>query len=251
MEKKIILAAAILAAFFFLGLLALALNRFGVDFGLTKISRYFQEQGIEIKPRVEKETIQEAESNLEKTADAQENTESKAKANDNKKKTEVKLCPVTQILPARDNILINEVAWMGTTQSYADEWIELKNVSDQTVNIEGWQLQNKKQKMKAVFSENAIIEPSGFYIMERTNDDTIPNVTADFIYTGNIGNKNEALYLFDNDCRLKDIVLATPDWPAGDKVTKRTMERTKNLLWQTSSDTEGTPKKENSQGLKK
>jgi len=34
-------------------------------------------------------------------------------------------------------VIINEVAWMGTQTSSSDEWIELKNVSGQDVNLNG------------------------------------------------------------------------------------------------------------------
>jgi len=35
---------------------------------------------------------------------------------------------------------------MGTTVNYNDEWIELKNITAETINLNGWQLQNKSQK---------------------------------------------------------------------------------------------------------
>jgi hypothetical protein len=241
MAKKIAIALA--AAFFFLGLSVLVLNRLHVDFGLAKIGRYFQDRGIEIEPRADKEFPLRAETPLKETA-------SGIWASAKKEKAAIKLCVKAESAPAQDKILINEVAWMGNFQSYADEWIELKNISGETVAMGGWQLQNKKQKIKAVFGEDAVVAPGGLFLMERTDDGCVPDAAADLIYTGSLGNKNEALYLFDNNCRLQDSVEALVKWPAGDNGTKQTMERTENLLWQTSSEAGGTPKKNNSRGLK-
>lgn len=38
------------------------------------------------------------------------------------------------------DVVINEVAWMGTAASSSDEWIELYNTTDLPINIEGWSI---------------------------------------------------------------------------------------------------------------
>ena len=38
------------------------------------------------------------------------------------------------------SVFINEVAWMGTTASASDEWIELYNAGSTDVDISGWTL---------------------------------------------------------------------------------------------------------------
>lgn len=148
--------------------------------------------------------------------------------------------------PARSKVIINEVAWMGTISSANDEWIELKNISSTAVDLTGWQLIDKDQQMKIILS--GILPAGDFYLLERINDDSVPNVPADLIYTGALNNTNEVLYLFDKDCRLEDEVIADPNWPAGDNSSKRTMERKSNLGWQSSLNPGGTPKIENSSG---
>ena len=42
---------------------------------------------------------------------------------------------------ASSNIIINEVAWMGTTASANSEWIELYNPSNSEVDLTGWTLE--------------------------------------------------------------------------------------------------------------
>ena len=152
-------------------------------------------------------------------------------------------------LPKRNKIIFNEIAWMGTTKSANDEWIELKNVSGKEINLNGWQILNKDQKIKIVFDiGQTYVKLNTLFLLERTSDETVPGIAADLIYTGALKNSDEALYLFDENCQLQDEVLASPDWPAGDKSSKRTMERKSDLSWQTSSNIGGTPKSQNSSG---
>ncbi len=156
------------------------------------------------------------------------------------------LCEITaSAISARFKVLINEIAWMGTNNSANDEWIELKNIWGIPVNLSGWQLLDKTQQIKVIFGEDDVIPVNGFYLLERTGDDSAPNVSADFIYTGALNNTNEALYLFNNECQLEDRVLAEPDWPAGDNIEKKTMERLDAVNWYTGI-VDGTPKAENS-----
>ena len=141
--------------------------------------------------------------------------------------------------------IISEVAWMGTVANYSDEWIELKNISGQEVGLAGWQLQNKNRKIKIVFTGDETLPPQGLYLLERTDDDSVPQVAADKTYKGALGNQNEALYLFDDKCRLADAAMAPAKWPAGDNLSKKTMFRRPDLGWQTSALAGGTPRAEN------
>ena len=122
--------------------------------------------------------------------------------------------------PTRFRALINEVIWMGTANSVNDEWIELKNIWGISLDLTGWQLLDKDQQIKIIFSEKDVIPANGFYLLERTNDDSAPNVSADLIYTGALNNTDEALYLFNADCQLEDEVVANLDWPAGNNIEK-------------------------------
>ncbi len=149
-------------------------------------------------------------------------------------------------------VIINEVAWMGTEESYADEWIELKNISTTTVNLNNWQLLDKDNQIKIVFGNEDLIGPNDFYILERTDDNTLPNLSADKIYTGNLGNFDESLRLFNKDCQLIDEVVASSSWPAGDNEAKKTMERNEDLSWHTYTGQDyGTPGQQNSPVINK
>ncbi len=154
--------------------------------------------------------------------------------------------------PSLKNLIINEVAWMGTLNSSNDEWIELKNISNSELNLSGYQLIGKDNKIeidlgKIKFAPNSNTEK--FLLLERTDDNSVANIKADLIYSGSLANENSGLRLFDANCRLIDEIIASPNWPSGDVSSKRTAERNSNFFgWHTSATIGGTPKNENSFG---
>ncbi|MEK7192053.1 MAG: lamin tail domain-containing protein [Patescibacteria group bacterium] len=143
--------------------------------------------------------------------------------------------------PTRKNLIINEVAWMGSANSSNDEWIELKNNSYLEIDISNYQLIDKEEKIKVNLSGK--LSGGGFYLLERTDDNSIPKVDADQIYSGALENAGEGLRLFDGNCNLIDEVFASPDWPAGDNNYKWTMARAADFSWHNGDY--GTPKSEN------
>src|SRR3989344_8298110 len=119
--------------------------------------------------------------------------------------------------------VINEIAWMGTATSSNDEWIELYNATDQTIDLTGWVLKSRDNIPKITLSGS--VSPYGFFLLERTSDHTISDITANRIYTGALGNSGEWLELHDSLGNLKDSAAFSASWPAGDNSTKSSMER--------------------------
>jgi len=147
-------------------------------------------------------------------------------------------------------VIINEVAWMGGKSGATDEWIELKNTSSRAAYVSGWKILNGDGSLRVVLSEGVIILSGDFYLLERTDDNSVEGEKADFIYKGVLANNNEALFLLTKDCVLADKILAKESWPAGDVSFYKTMERDMNgISWHTSSVEGGTPKKENSEKI--
>ena len=141
------------------------------------------------------------------------------------------------------DVIINEIAWMGTINSPNDEWIELYNNGNTAINLEGWILKAEDGTLEINLSET--IPGQGFFLLERTDDNAVPNVSADLIYKGALGNDGENLGLYSASGSLIDQVNFSDGWPAGDNTTKQTMERI-DSDWQTSQEPGGTPKAENS-----
>jgi hypothetical protein len=122
------------------------------------------------------------------------------------------------------SVVINEVAWMGTLASTADEWIELYNPGSTAINITGWTLRGLDGTPNITL--NGTIPAGGYFILERSDDNTISDVTANQIFTGDLGNTNEVLQLIDSSNRTIDTANANGGpWPAGSTSTYGSMER--------------------------
>ena len=142
------------------------------------------------------------------------------------------------------DVLINEIAWMGTTNSPNDEWMELFNNTDNAINLLGWVLKSADGKLK--IGLGGIIEAKGFYLLERTDDNSVSNISADLIYKGALTNSGADLKLYDSLGNLIDQANYLTKWPAGNNATKQTMERVGATAWQTSKSSNGTPRAKNS-----
>lgn len=144
------------------------------------------------------------------------------------------------------NVIINEIAWMGTTKSPNDEWIELFNNAPTPINLNGWKIESVGKKI--AIDLNGQIPGWGFFLLERGDNDTLPNIRANLIYHGALGNDGMVLKLFNDQGQVVEEIDCADHWFAGDNKTKQTMAR-KNpeetasnpLNWGSSQDAEGTP----------
>jgi hypothetical protein len=145
------------------------------------------------------------------------------------------------------SVYINEVCWMGSASS-TDEWIELKNGSNEMVDFTGWTIEDANSAFNIIKLTNLKINPGGYFLLERTDNFSALEAEADLIFTGTINDENEKLILKDPSGKPIDEVDASPKWPAGDKINRKTMERKSDGGWQTSAAPGGTPGTENSDG---
>lgn len=134
-------------------------------------------------------------------------------------------------------VVINEIAWMGTSVSASDEWIELYNDGAESVSLAGWKL--VADDGAPTVSLTGSIPAGGFYIMERTDDASAPTVTADKIYTGDLANAGETLKLLDKDTVVIDTVNGGGNWEnvGGNNTTKDTPQRQPDNTWLTGVPT--------------
>lgn len=162
------------------------------------------------------------------------------------------------------SVIINEVAWAGTTSSLPnDEWIELYNATNATINITGWTLRAADGTPSITL--NGTIPAGGYFLLERDDDNTVSDIPADQIYTGDLSNSGEALTLRDGANQVIDTANGNGGaWPKGSSSTYETMERVgtaseSDSSWVTNSSAKrngknanggnilGTPKSSNSQ----
>jgi len=147
-------------------------------------------------------------------------------------------------MPSPTNVVINEIAWMGDVNNWRNEWIEIYNNSGQKVDLNGWSLQVDSK----ITPHNGNIGPFSFFILAK-NDNTI----HDNLLKGSLNNNGGTIILRDNIGRIADRVDFVQGWPAGDNLSKRTMERKGPELsgsgksnWQTSARPHGTIGSKNS-----
>jgi len=123
-------------------------------------------------------------------------------------------------------LIINEICWAGSQQNPTAEWIELFNTTDTPLDLDGWQLCSSDGAPKIRLT--GIIQPhssdaisSGYFLLERESDASVPGVDSDLIYQGALTNRGEALFLLNPKGQIADTANAplVDDgdlaWPAG------------------------------------
>lgn len=152
------------------------------------------------------------------------------------------------------DVVINELAWMGTTTSSANEWIELYNTTGGSISLSGWTLASTDGTPGV--SLTGSIGAYGYYLLERTDDTTVPGITADKIYTGAMGDGGELMQLKDSGNNVIDSANQAGAWYAGSTTGRSTMSRvdvnasgTSSSNWFTASSSyaagNGTPRAAN------
>ena len=113
-------------------------------------------------------------------------------------------------------VVINEVAWMGTEADASDEWIELFNAASVSASLEGWRLVDDDSLVITLTGE---IPPHGYYLIERTDDNAVTDVPADWYGSfgaGGLLNAGQVLTLTDDSGTLVDTAnVDGGSWPAG------------------------------------
>lgn len=124
------------------------------------------------------------------------------------------------------SIIINEIAWAGTANSATDEWIELYNPTALLINLNGWILKAVDNTPNIPLT-NINLAPGQYYLLERTDDTTVSDATANQIFTGEVGNTNEILQLYNSSGVCVDTANSNSGiWPAGTSSSPfGTMER--------------------------
>jgi uncharacterized repeat protein (TIGR01451 family) len=123
-------------------------------------------------------------------------------------------------------VIINEIAWAGTSSSFPDdEWIELYNPTSSAITLTGWKLRASDGTPFITLSGK--IPAGGYYLLERDSDSTVSDIAANLIYTGSLSNIGETITLTDPIGRIIDTANGNGGtWPKGSSSTYGTMERT-------------------------
>jgi len=100
------------------------------------------------------------------------------------------LVTVAPVHAATQDVVINEVMWMGSSSS-SDEWIELRNTTASDIAIGNWQITNSSTAgdERLTLPSDALIPAGGFYLIARFDESASDlAVEADFVaaQSGNI-----------------------------------------------------------------
>ncbi len=143
--------------------------------------------------------------------------------------------PLISVLSWSQTIVINEVAWGGTAANSADEWIELYNPLEEAVDLTGWTLTFGNVSIDLGAGVETLLKPGGYFLLERTDDETVSDIDADLIYTGGLNNDGMLIELLAPTGKVVDTANAGQEsgWAAGsDKdsdLPYATMERIDSL----------------------
>lgn len=150
------------------------------------------------------------------------------------------------ILDWSKSVVINEIAWMGTSpgrDGVIDEWIELYNNTDNDIDLSNWQILIDDKSLQISRIINPIIPAKGYFILERTDDKTILDIDADMLFIKEINDDKGKITLKNNFGEIIDEVDCSDGWFAGSILNKqyRSMMRIDSTLpgswssnWQTT-----------------
>jgi hypothetical protein len=130
------------------------------------------------------------------------------------------------------SVVINEIMWMGSLNSTADEWIELRNMTDREIEIGQWKIENVTGSGNDLnIPANKKIPANGFFLIANypsTAANSDLNVDPDEVNSNlefhNSSNGN--IVLKTKDGAVIDRAKGTP-WAGGQtsSVSKKSMER--------------------------
>jgi len=129
-------------------------------------------------------------------------------------------------------VVISEVMWAGSERSTADEWLEIVNISDETVVLNGWTILKRgsdgSDTVMIAFPEDAEISAGQYFLIANYNaEQSDLNVSPDIVSTAvSLANSKLYLQLLDNEGEIIDSVDDGSGAPfAGGKDPFASMER--------------------------
>ncbi len=131
-------------------------------------------------------------------------------------------------------VVINEVMWSGTSLSTDDQWIELRNTTEEDINIGKWKIFNSRDidKPAIMIPANRVIPRNGFFLISNYSNESnnsLLNIESNMSNASmNLLKENNGnLILKDSDGNTIDTVLGV--WPAGlQKFSFNSMQRTED-----------------------
>ncbi|OGD61590.1 hypothetical protein A3A71_04115 [Candidatus Berkelbacteria bacterium RIFCSPLOWO2_01_FULL_50_28] len=94
---------------------------------------------------------------------------------------------ISRAYAAGETVVINEVMWMGSAASTADEWIELRNTTSDAIDLSGWQLTHAAPSNGTLtIPAGNSIEGNGYFLISNydlNHENSVLNVASDWVTT--------------------------------------------------------------------
>ena len=147
------------------------------------------------------------------------------------------------------NVRIHEIAWMGNDKSQYGEWVELYNNGVNLVDLKDVALYEVGGKT-LIIKLSKTIAAGGYYLIARSTPsmpDPVNGLADDLGLFGGSGlsNSGEYLVLKSASGDILDYIDASTGWPAGNAITKETMQLSEGK-WVTAT---GTPRGPNASAI--
>lgn len=135
------------------------------------------------------------------------------------------------------SVVINELMWMGSSTNTDDEWIELRNMTGNPIDLSNWQITSlvgtsNTETLMLTIPSGKTISANGYFLISHFNKDTsVINVEPDLVDTHVVLRNSDLqikLYkgIWTNLANLIDTADDGSGSPlAGNNTTKKSMER--------------------------
>jgi len=134
------------------------------------------------------------------------------------------------------DVIINELMWMGSAGSTADEWIELRNMTDSPIDLTGWNITRLSNIGETLMLEipSGIIAAKGYFLISNYDADhsnSRLNVIPEIVNTGvSLDNSQLQIKIYDGTWNTGANLIDTADDGvgaplAGDNTYKYSMMR--------------------------
>lgn len=135
--------------------------------------------------------------------------------------------------------VINELMWMGSSVSTADEWIELRNMTSEKINFSKTPWSIYKNDSLLLIIDQSQLEPLGYFLISSHKEDhkfskgeSALNISPDLVKSFSLSNSLVAYFLYDSSDNISGSLIDTAGNPksknqlAGEnKEIKLSMER--------------------------
>ncbi len=160
---------------------------------------------------------------------------------------------------AGSNVVINEIAWMGSKISEVDsknwwryEWFEIYNNTPSLISLDGWKIELYSDDLDWTLNLKGEIPANGYFLAV-SSDKIFPSYSQNYSdLKGNFLNNGQKIILRDSSGELIEEIDCSSNWFAGDNKNKLTMERVSSFSdpgnpenWQSSNNPNGTPGQKN------